>query len=236
MLKPIVLDSHEAVSQYASDLMVAQVRTKPNSLFCLASGGTPTRTYELFVEKALALKSVVGQLRTIKLDEWGGLAMDDPASCEHHLRRTIIEPLGLADRYMSFRSDTQDHVAECQRMASCLSENGPIDLCILGLGTNGHVGFNEPADFLQPHAHVAHLSAASLNHGMLNVSRSRPTCGITLGMADLLQSREIILLVTGPSKREALQRLLSNTIDTHFPASLLTIHCHVTLLCDRDAV
>ena len=106
---------------------------------------------------------------------------------------------------------------------------------ILVTGANGHLGFNEPADCLEPHAHIAQLAASSLTHAMLQRSQGRPTFGLTLGMADLLQSREVLLLVSGPTKRGPLARLLSGRITTDFPASLLHLHPQVTLLCDAAA-
>jgi galactosamine-6-phosphate isomerase len=98
------------------------------------------------------------------------------------------------------------------------------------------LGFNEPADFLLPHAHIAELSEASLGHAMLNQSEARPTYGLTLGMADLMESRQILLLVTGAAKQEPLQRLLSGQITTQFPASMLQMHSNVMLLCDSAAI
>ncbi len=173
--------------------------------------------------------------RIIKLDEWGGLAMDDPASCEQHLRQALIDPLGLHERYVAFDSQTADAESECKRIAAWLEQNGPIDVCVLGLGVNGHIGFNEPAEFLQPHAHVATLSEASMHHAMIANSKQRPTHGLTLGMADLLQSREVLLLVNGEGKRAALSRLLESRIATDFPASFLALHPDVRVMCDRAA-
>jgi galactosamine-6-phosphate isomerase len=171
----------------------------------------------------------------IKLDEWGGVPMDDPATCEMQLRNQLITPLSLADRYTSFHSDPSEPAAECKRISTWLEDNGPIDLCVLGLGTNGHLGFNEPADMLQPHAHVAQLSDSSLSHAMLSSTHRRPTFGLTLGMADLLNAHAILLLVSGPAKRGPFERLLKEEISTAFPASLLHLHPRVTVLCDVDA-
>jgi galactosamine-6-phosphate isomerase len=177
----------------------------------------------------------VARVRWIKLDEWGGLAMDDPATCEFQLRRTLITPLGAADRYTAFESQPADRATECARIAGWIASNGPIDLCVLGLGMNGHLGFNEPADRLTPHAHIAKLTEASLTHAMLEQTTGRPTYGLTLGIADLLQAREVLLLVSGASKRSPLQRLLSGQIETQFPASFLHLHPRVTALVDAQA-
>lgn len=232
MFQPQRFADHETMSRYAADWLAGHLLEKPDALVCLASGATPTRAYELLAERHVAEPRLFDRMRVIKLDEWGGLAMDDPASCEQHLRRVLIDPLGLTDRYVAFDGQNPTPDDECNRVARWLAENGPIDVCVLGLGVNGHIGFNEPGPFLQPHAHVAKLSPTSLTHAMIRHAAVRPTYGLTLGMADLLQSRHILLLVSGPTKREPLARLLTAPISTEFPASLLTLHGNVTLLCD----
>jgi galactosamine-6-phosphate isomerase len=235
MLKPIVLADHEAVSRRAADQVLAALRENPNALVCLASGGTPSRTYELLAAEGVRRPQLFAHMRVLKLDEWGGLAENEPGTCEHHLRSTLIDPLGLGERYTAFASSPADPAAECNRMAAWLATHGPIDVCILGLGVNGHLGFNEPAAELQPHAHVATLSSASLGHAMIGATAARPTCGLTLGMADLLQARSVLLLVTGAAKREPLARLLEGRITTMLPASLLHLHANASLLCDEAA-
>jgi galactosamine-6-phosphate isomerase len=235
VLRPHILPDHESVSRHAAEWLTNRLREQPTALVCLASGATPTRTYQLLTQHGVSEPSLFERCRILKLDEWGGVPITDAATCEQHLRKTLIEPLGLTDRYVGFDSQPSDPAAECTRIATLLDQHGPIDTCVLGLGINGHIGFNEPAEHLQPHAHVAQLSAASLSHAMIASSATRPTYGLTLGIADLLQSRRVLLLVTGAAKREALQRLLGGHITTQFPASLLQVHRHVQLLCDAAA-
>ena len=236
MLRPRVFPDHERASQFAADWLVEHLHDKPDSIVCLATGATPMLGYAILAERAAKEPSLVDRCRVVKLDEWGGLPMDDPATCEQHLRNTLVTPLGMADRYVGFESQPPNAEAECGRIAMWLAENGPIDVCVLGLGLNGHVGFNEPAAFLQPHAHVAQLSDASLAHAMVSRCDTRPTYGLTLGMADLLQSRHILLLVTGAAKREALTQLLRGQVSTEFPASLLQLHGDVWVACDDAAI
>jgi galactosamine-6-phosphate isomerase len=235
MLKPQVFTDHEAVSRHAAAWLVERLRENPPALVCLAAGATPMRTYELLAARGADEPALFNQCRLIKLDEWGGLAPGDPAACETHLQSTLISPLGLARQYVGFDGQANDPEAECVRITSWLKDNGPIDTCVLGLGTNGHLGFNEPAEFLRPHAHVAKLSQASLGHSTLATAGARPTHGLTLGMADLLQSRHIVLLVTGAAKREPMRQLLSGQITTEFPASFLQLHASVLLFCDAAA-
>jgi len=233
MLSPTVFPDHEAMSHAAADLLAAQLRRKPDTLLCLATGATPMRSYELLAAQRDTGANLFDQLRVLKLDEWGGIPMENPATCESFLRKSFVEPLGLESRYVGFHSQPADPVAECDRIRRWLAENGPIDLCVLGLGVNGHLGFNEPADALQPHAHVATLADESLAHSMIANERVRPDFGLTLGMADLLQSGQILLVVSGRSKRAPLRQLLSGRISTHFPASFLWLHEKVDLFCDQ---
>jgi galactosamine-6-phosphate isomerase len=236
MLLPTLLPDHETVSRSAADWLLAGLIERPNALVCLASGGTPTRCYEHLAEIGRRRPDRFARMRVLKLDEWGGIPLDGPATCETALRQALIDPLGLGGRYQGFASQPADPVAECLRIQTWLATQGPIDLCVLGLGLNGHLGFNEPAGALQPHAHVATLSAASLGHAMIAGEPVCPTYGLTLGMADLLQARRILLLVTGPAKREILARLLAGGIRSDLPASYLWLHPAVTVLCDSAAL
>jgi galactosamine-6-phosphate isomerase len=211
------------------------LREQPEALLCLATGGTPMRTYEILAERGAAEPDLFARARVLNLDEWGGLPPGDPGSCNRHLRSTLVEPLGLAARYVSFASQPADPAAEAARIANWLRQHGPIDASLLGLGLNGHIGFNEPAEYLEPHAHVAKLSDASLGHAMIRSGGARPSYGLTLGMADLLQSKEILLLVTGESKRQPLKQLMSGRITTALPASLLHTHGSAMLLHDEAA-
>jgi galactosamine-6-phosphate isomerase len=235
-MKLQIFTDYEALSRHAAGTLIECLRSKPESLFCLAAGATPTRTYTLAAEHYGREPQLFDRMQVLKLDEWGGLTMDDPASCEQFLRHTIVEPLRLQDRYITFDGQSADPAAEAARIAAWLNEHGPLDLCVLGLGVNGHLGFNEPGPHLHPRAHVAQLSAVSLSHAMLNQARTRPTHGLTLGMADLLQARHVLLLVSGTAKATPLRQLLRGEITTEFPASLLWLHPNVTLLCDTDAL
>lgn len=226
----------EAMSQLAAELIVEEIRRKPDLLLCAASGSSPIRCYELLAEKRHAEPQWFDRLRVLKLDEWGRLPMDDPATCEAYLRHYLIQPLGISDdRYFTFQSNPSDLQAECQRIRSLLAEHSPIDLCLLGLGVNGHLGLNEPADSLQAFTHIAQLSASSKKHSMLDKATRQPEYGMTLGMAEILAARKIVLLVSGANKREPLGRLRSPQISTAFPASLLWLHRDVTCFYDQEA-
>ena len=228
-------ETHEALSHAAAQEVIKTVRQKPDALLCLATGNTPTRTYELLAEAAKLAPGLFTRVRALKLDEWGGLEMSDPGTSESYVRQHVLEPLRIDDsRYFGFESNPVSMEAECARYREWLAANGPVDLSILGLGVNGHVSLNEPADVFRPFAHVAELAPTTLHHSML--TGARPTYGLTPGIAELLAARRILFLVSGASKREPLKRLLQPEVAPQFPASFLWLHGNAVLMCDQKAM
>ncbi|QHT68459.1 galactosamine-6-phosphate isomerase [Rhodocytophaga rosea] len=222
---------YEEMSGKAATLVIQEVERKKNLLLCAATGNSPTGFYAKLVEKSEKDKIFFDQLKVIKLDEWGGIPENHPSSCEYYLQTKLVEPLRIPpERYISFQSNPTDPAAECARIQAELDTQGPIDLCILGIGANGHIGFNEPALFLEPHCHIARLSGHSLTHTMVQSLNDKPTYGLTLGLQDIMRSRKIILLISGKNKEQIIQEFLSGKITTRLPASLLWLHPDVDCL------
>jgi galactosamine-6-phosphate isomerase len=233
-----VLGDAEAVAARAADLIIEAVRAQPHLVLCAATGSTPTRTYELLAERAEAEPSLFGSLRVVKLDEWAGLAMDHPSTCEAYLQAHVLTPLAIPpERYLSFVSDAADPAAECRRVQSELDGWGGVGISLLGIGLNSHLGLNEPADALVGPAHVATLEARTANHTMLADEGITVSEGITLGMDSVLGSALVLLLVTGEHKAAALHDSLSCTAsDPQYPASTLRDAQHECVcLCDEAA-
>jgi galactosamine-6-phosphate isomerase len=175
-------------------------------------------------------------IKIIKLDEWGGVPMEDPGTCESYLQEHLIKPLHIDDsRYLSFCSNPDDPMAECNRIQNQLNKQGGIDVCIVGLGMNGHIALNEPADFLEPGVHVAKLSTMSLAHSMVSEMNKKPSFGLTLGMKAILESKLVLILVNGTHKKEIASAFLVGKVTTQLPASLLWLHPNSICLIDRDA-
>jgi galactosamine-6-phosphate isomerase len=235
-LKFEVSESYEAMSRRAEQLVAAELRRKPGLIFCASAGGTPTRLYELMAARHRRQPGLFKRMRILQIDEWGGLPKLHPASCEFDLQKKLLEPLAIQrERYVGFRTESRSPKSESRRISQWLAANGPIDICILGLGINGHVAMNEPGETLVPHAHVARLAKSSLEHAMLRDLRRKPRYGLTVGMADILSSQMILLLVNGKRKRAALKQLQKPAVTTQFPASLLWLHPRAVVLCDREA-
>ncbi len=218
--------NYEQMSQAAAQFIEQQVQQNPSLIFCLATGSTPIRAYEILAKSKIKFKGV----RLLALDEWGDMDSDNTASCYHYLNTYLIKPLGIQTSII-FNTSGLDALNKPQEF---LINHGPIDLCILGMGQNGHLGFNEPAMFLEPHSHKVELSNESKNHPMISGQETKPTFGFTLGMADILQSRKILLLVNGAHKKKIFQNFMGKKITTNLPASFLWLHPNVTCMTDNE--
>lgn len=235
-LRFLVADDVSHLSQMVAHTILEAVRAKPNALFCATTGATPTEAYRMLAEHHKREPSTLAAMRVLKLDEWLGLPPDHKATCERYLREHLLGPLGIGrDRYEGFRGDATNPQAECQRITEVLANWGPIDLCLLGLGTNGHIGMNEPAESLTPFAHVEQLSESMRGHSMLRDAGAEVRQGLTLGMADILQSRQIVLAVSGASKHPPMRSLLAGKVTPQCPASFLWLHGNALCICDPQA-
>lgn len=231
-----IAKDYEAMSRVAERFVAKELRRKPNALICLATGESPERLYRLMGERFQSDPALFSQVRSVKLDEWGGLAMSDPGSCEAYIQQRILRPLHVErGRYFGWKSQPKDPEAECRRVADWLAANGPVDVNILGVGRNGHLGLNEPAAVLHAGPHVAVLAKSSMGHSMLSEKQGKVEYGLTLGMGDLLCSRKVVLLASGRHKAAPLRRMLSGGITTRFPASLLMGHSELHVFCDEAA-
>ncbi|WP_422004641.1 galactosamine-6-phosphate isomerase [Roseivirga pacifica] len=220
-------ESYDQLSALGAEVVLDCAAENPNLLLCAATGNSPLGLYRNLGQSAEQMKKT----RVIKLDEWGGIPMSHPASCEYYLQHEVVKPLGLApQRYFGFQSKAANPESECARMAAVLNEQGPIDLCVLGLGKNGHIGFNEPAEALTDHCHIATLASSSQAHSMVQALQDKPTYGLTLGIKDILSAKRILLLVSGEGKADAREKLFSKQVSSQFPASYLWQHASVTCL------
>jgi galactosamine-6-phosphate isomerase len=236
-MKIEVCNSYDELSHRAKDIVVRELEKNKQLLLCTATGGSPTKTYELLGKEYQKHPKLFSKMRILKLDEWGGIPMDHPGTCESYLQTHLIQPLRIPDnRYYGFRSDSENPLEECLRIQEKLKQEGPIDLCILGLGMNGHLAFNEPARFLQANCHLAQLSVSSLQHTMAAEMEVKPTYGLTLGMADILHSKKIIVLINGTKKRLIVRKLLSKQIKSTLPASFLWLHPNVSCFIESDVI
>ena len=227
----------ESMSTEGFELIKKEMEKKPDLLFCVASGGSPSGSYAQMAAHKKLHPEFGEQLRVIKLDEWGGLEPGYPFTSELDVQQKFVQPMGItADRYWTIDPDTSDPEGACLKMEQVLEQEGPLDICILGIGVNGHIALNEPGDAHQLPYHVCELAPSTLANGMLKTLKQPPSFGMTIGLRGIMQSKLILLFIAGSGKNEAFERLQDPIVSGHFPASLLWLHPNVQVLVDQRAV
>jgi len=222
------------MSRLAARRVLAVVRARPDAMIGLTTGASPLGLYEELVRIGRVRPGLFRRVRWVELDEWGGLAPGEEGSNERYLWDRLLGPLGVSRRqYVGWNGMTDAPEAECRRMARRLAFHGPMDLCLLGVGADGHLAMMEPGPAVQPGPHAVRLSAGMRRHPMLGSAWKRVRWGLSLGMGDILASREIVLLACGPSKEAVLRRFWRERVVTSwFPVSFLWLHPRVRIFCD----
>lgn len=234
-MRVLMSSSYEQMSEHCAKLMLDTVRTKPDARIVLATGYSTLRAYRLFVERIVGENTDVSRVIWIKLDEWLGIPKEHPATCEHFLWSELLSPLNIASsNYIGFEPLCSDPERECDNISQAIRSSGGIDLMILGIGRNGHLGLNEPGSALNCAAHIAELDAVTMRHEMLARTGIQVAKGLTLGMADIFSARRVILLAAGGEKQGPLAEALSGRISTHAPVSLLQLHQDAICLTDHE--
>ena len=225
------------MSHLAAGSILSDLKLRSKQLICAATGNSPNGVYTKLKEFYQDRPDYFIDISIIKLDEWGAIKKDDVDSCETYIRNKLLQPLHISNnRYISFNSEESMVKKECERVQKELNKKGPIDICILGLGKNGHIGLNEPEEFLTPGCHIAQLSETSQRHEMTNNMMIKPVFGFTLGMRDILLSKKIILRVTGSGKDEIIKQFLTKKITSQLPVSFLWLHSNVECYIDSESL
>ncbi|WP_157963162.1 6-phosphogluconolactonase [Algoriphagus litoralis] len=224
------------MSKAGFEIVRSEIEKKPDLLFCVASGGSPSGLYAEMVSHQKQNPGFCSRLQVVKLDEWGGLEPGSTFTSEVDVQTKFIQPLGIAaDRYLTIDPFTPNPSEECERMKTAL-EKSPVDICILGIGVNGHIALNEPSDVFQLGFHVAELAGSTLANGMIKSLKQPPTFGMTMGVGEILKSKKILLFISGSGKKDAFQKLLNPEINFQFPASFLWLHPNVDVLVDKSVI
>lgn len=224
---------HESASVHAAELISAVLRDKPNANLLVATGNTPMRAYELLVGRCDARHSTAFQL-----DEYVGVPVDDDRSLFAWMLKAFANPLAIPAQSVHRLDGCAEDVNEvCAAYDRLIEASGGFDLCILGLGPNGHLGFNEPPSVADAPTRLVDLTPASLASNAAYWSQDVPTQALTVGMAQILASRRILLVATGLRKHSILSKALEGPITPDVPASLLRLaHGMVTVIADQAAL
>jgi glucosamine-6-phosphate deaminase len=216
-----------------ADAVTTRLAANPRLRLCLPTGDTPVPLYAALADRDRAGGPSWAQATVVLLDEWAGLDPGDPARCDERLRRDLLDRLAPPPRFVAIDVDGSDDEAAVR--AHDEAARG-LDLAILGLGANGHVGFNEPGSRPDDPTRLVRLAVSSRRAATERYgARRTPTAGVTVGLARLLEARECWLLVTGAHKAEVLRRALDGPEGPDCPASFLRRHPRLTVFADEGA-
>ena len=223
----------QAFAREAADHIGALLEDNPRAALALPSGATPLGLYAELARRARTGSVRLEEARIFNLDEYCGLGPEDPRSFAHYFRRHLIGPLGLLDDQIDMLNGAAaDASLECARYERALAVQSGLDLCVMGLGANGHLAFNEPGSSFDLRTHVATLAQATrarLEAQGWEASRI-PTHGLTLGIGNVLEARLILLLIAGRGKEAAAASLYRGVEDESWPVTGLLRHPRVTVI------
>lgn len=236
-MKVRIFDTATALDQAAAQEMIDLLKEKPDAVICMASGNSPKGACEQFAKLAKEQDVDASGFFFIGLDEWVGVPSELRGSCHYDFQERIFDPLNLdASRYHLFNALAADLQQECQSMDELIAAKGGIDLMIVGIGMNGHIGFNEPGSGFELKAHVRELDEITASVGQKYFDQPMELkYGITLGFGHLLSARKVLLLANGSAKAAVVQQAVEGPVTDSFPASVMQLHEQGMVMVDADA-
>jgi glucosamine-6-phosphate deaminase len=225
-----------AVAARAAALVEALVRAKPDCVLGLAAGATPLAMYALLADPARSID--FSRVTLFSLDDYLGIDPDHPAACGRMLRTHFVGQAGFSpDRvHLMDGRPAGDIVAHCAAFESAIRQAGGIDLQILGLGVNGHIGFNEPGSGLGERTRLVALSARTRKANAPGFAPEQvPPAALTMGIGTICEARRLLLLATGPAKAEAVRGMVEGPVSARLPASALQLHPDAVVMLDEAA-
>ncbi len=228
---------YETLSSHAADEIIRLVKTKPDAVLCLAAGDTPRLTYSLLAQRATQ-ESVDFSLCTfIGLDEWVGIPPENEGSCHFFLRNQLFNPLHISSSQIYlFDALADDPNKECKTMDDIISEKEGIDLMLVGVGMNGHIGFNEPGVSFDKYSHTIDLDKTTQSVGQKYFAQSTALKkGITLGLNHVKQAGKVLLIANGAKKAEVIRKAIEGEVTVDMPASVIQIHQQGLVIIDEQA-
>ena len=238
MHDPLIVEAADAadLARKSALLIADAIRVRPDAALLLATGNSPMATYAELVAMQERGEVDSSGVRPFQLDEYLELGPDDPRSLAGWMRRSFTAPLGIADDRVTWLEAAGDLEASCARYAQAVRAAGGYDLAVLGLGPNGHLGFNEPPSAADAPTRVVDLTPESLVSNAVYWGDDVPRRAVTAGMDLIMGSRSVLLIVSGAHKREILARMLEGEPSPDCPASLLRQRDGVIVAADRAAL
>ena len=234
-----VTEDYNAMSHRVASILAAQVMLKPDCVLGLATGSTPVGAYKQLVEWYKKEDLDFSQVRSINLDEYVGLAPTHDQSYRYFMQSNLFDHVNIVHDNTNVPYGLAENAAEeCRRYNEVIHTLGPIDLQLLGMGHNGHIGFNEPADAFELETHVVDLTDTTIqaNARFFASADEVPRQAMTMGIQTIMQAKKVLVAVSGKDKAEIVKKAFTGPVTPNVPASILQMHPDVILVGDKAAL
>ena len=232
-----IFKDYQSLSEYTADEISKQLKSKPDSVICLAAGDTPGLSYQLLAHKLNEKKIDLSKCSIIGLDEWVGIPPDNEGSCQYFLRNELLNHINISSSQIHlFNALSDDLARECWIMDDLIKAKNGLDLMVVGVGMNGHIGFNEPGVPFDLYSHVIDLDETTQSVGQKYFkSTTALKKGITLGLRHLTESKKAILIANGSKKADVVKAIVEGSVDPAMPASIMKTHTNGWIVVDESA-
>lgn len=237
-MKVITVSNYEEMSKTAADMMAKQIILKNNSILGLATGGTPLGMYKELIKMYSENKIDFSEVKTFNLDEYYGLDIKNKNSYHYYMMNNFFNHVNIKKENINIPDGNALHMEEeCTDYDNKIKDAGGIDIQVLGIGVDGHIGFNEPDSHFETGTHIVKLKEETIksNSRFFNSEKEVPHYAISMGIKNIMQSKSIILLANGEEKAEAISKTVNGKLCPEVPASILQIHPNVTIIVDSKA-
>lgn len=238
-MKVIACENYEEMSSAAAEIVAELIRNQPDCVLGLATGSTPEGMYAKLVAGYEKGELDFSRVRSVNLDEYYPISPDNDQSYRYFMNTRLFDHVNI-DKRNTYVPDgsAKDPEQACRDYEDIIARLPQVDIQILGIGKNGHIGFNEPAEELIPATHVTALTESTIqaNARFFASAAEVPTHALTMGIGSILRAKKIIIMANGEGKREAISKLLEGNLTTACPASMLNLHPDVVVICDRAAL
>ncbi|MDR2546425.1 MAG: glucosamine-6-phosphate deaminase [Lachnospiraceae bacterium] len=235
----IKTDDYEGMSKAAAAIVTEQIKTKPSSVLGLATGGTPVRMYELLIKAYEKGELDFSQISTVNLDEYKGITRDNEQSYFYYMNERLWKHTNIDPKRTHVPDGmVADAEAVCLAYEQTISDLGGIDLQILGIGHNGHIGFNEPGDVFEDRSFCVELSQATINANQrfFATADDVPKEAYTVGIGTIMSAAKIVVMISGEDKAAIVKEAFTGPVTPKVPASILRFHRDVTVIGDAAAL
>lgn len=230
---------YNEMSRKAANIISAQIIMKPDAVLGLATGSTPIGTYRQLIDWYNKGDLDFSDIRSVNLDEYKGLAADNEQSYAYFMKTNLFDHVNIKKENTYIPNGLETNIElECARYNNIIRSLGGIDLQLLGIGNNGHIGFNEPGEAFEKETHCVKLTENTIqaNARFFDNIEDVPKYAYSTGIKNIMQAKSILLVASGEAKADALYRSLFGPITPSVPASILQLHNNVSIVADEDAL